>query len=444
MSERWLPGDGPERRFLACLALACLAAVACGGASVGAPIRLALVELCALPVLGLALLKEPTVRVDLGTGVLTLIAALPLLQLIPLPPAIWRYLAGGAARAEAFAAAGASPVWAPVSLEPRATLDCALALVAPAAVFLATSRLTRKGRRRLAALWLAAAVAGLGIGALQLAQPDGGWAYPYTLTNLGSLVGLFANRNHQAAWLLTLIPISTAVAAPGLRDSRLVKNLGPALIAALFPAFALIALGAVRSRAGVLLAAPAIFGALAVLAAGRVPWPRFAVWGAPTLAAGLAVAVFAAGPLADRFAAQIRPEARADTWPVVATASRKALPLGDGVGSFDRIFRAAEPLDLVGPTFLNHAHNDYLEGWLETGLLGLAILVLFLIWFASRAARAWGPGGSSLARGSSLAVGLLLADSMVDYPLRTETLACLFAFACGCLTPPRPAVETAP
>ena len=445
MSGGWLAGDGQERRLFAALALLCLAAVACGGASAGAPLRLALVELCALPALGLALLATGRDRrLDWGVGLLGLTAAAPLLQLIPLPPAVWRDFAGAAARGEALAAAGVGAGWAPLSLHPEATLGCAVALVAPCAVFLATSQLTIWGRRALGGLWLGAAAAGLGLGVFQLAQPDGGWAYPYAPTNPGSLVGLFANRNHQAAWLLALIPISAALAAPVLRASHVAGRSRTALMAAIFPALAVVALGAVRSRAGILLTAPAVLGAFAVLARGRAPRQRLAVWAAGALAACLAVAVFAAGPLADRFTVQVRPEARADTWPAVAAAAWNAQPFGDGAGSFDRVFRAAEPLDLVGPAFLNHAHNDFLEAWLDTGFVGLALFALFLVWFGSRAAQAWRSGGGGLARASSLATGLLLAASAVDYPLRTETLACLFAFACGCLTASPAAAEAAP
>jgi hypothetical protein len=446
MSERGLADNGPEGPLLAGLSLLCLAAVTLGGASAEAPLRLALVELCALPVLAAALLSGARApRPDWGVGVLCLIVVTPLLQLVPLPSGEWRQLAGGAARWDALAAVGIAPGWAPLSLYPAATLGCALALVAPAAVFLATSQLTIRGRRTLGGLWLAAAAAGLVLGLVQLSQPDGGWAYPYATTNAGSLVGLFANRNHQAAWLVALIPISAALAAPGLAASGPPGRSRAFLVLALFPLLAITALGAVRSRAGIILAAPAAIGALAVLAASRAPRRTLAVLGAVTLAAGATIAVFAGGPLIDRFVDQPRPEARAETWPAVVDAGRHVMPLGSGAGSFERVFRATEPLDLVGPAFLNHAHNDYLEAWIETGVVGLALLALFLLWFGLRSARAWGPGGSGLARASSLAAGVLMAASVVDYPLRTEALACLFAFGCGCLTsPPAPAQAEAP
>ncbi len=96
----------------------------------------------------------------------------------------------------------------------------------------------------------------------------------------------------------------------------------------------------------------------------------------------------------------------------------------------------------MSPIYFNHAHNDYLELWLETGLAGAALfaavrrlvrLARLLIWRRRIAA-----GGSSLAAACTLLVALLLAHSTVDYPLRTETIAVLFAFACGAIAAWRP------
>lgn len=431
--------NGATRSLLAATTLACVAAIAWGGASSGAPIRLALVELCSLPALALALLAAARKRrLDWGAGVVGLIAVTPLLQLVPLPPAVWRRLAGGDARLEALTAAGFAPGWEPLSLFPAATVGCALAVVAPVAVFLATAQLRVEGRRMLGAVWLVGAAAGLVFGIVQLSQPNPGWAFLYATTNPDSLVGLFANRNHQAAWLLALLPISAALAAPGLVGSSSRKRVPALALGVLFPLVAVGALAAVRSRAGILLAIPAAAGALAVLAGLRPPRRTLAILAIAPVIAVAAVAAFASGPMLDRFATQSRPEARADVWPVVLDAGRQAMPFGSGAGSFDRAYRSAEPLDLVGPAFLNHAHNDYLEVWVETGLVGIALLAASLAWIVLRAARAWSPAGNPLARASSVSAGLLLAASVVDYPLRTETLACLFAYACGCLASPPP------
>jgi O-antigen ligase len=193
----------------------------------------------------------------------------------------------------------------------------------------------------------------------------------------------------------------------------------------------------------VILAGPAVLGALAVVGAGAVGGrdPRPALGLAAAAGAGVvAVLLFGLRPILDRFAPPVAgaPEVRLEAWPHVLDAARSFLPLGAGLGSFDRVFRAAEPLTLVTPLYFNHAHNDYLELLLETGVVGAAILALFLLWLAPAAWAAW-RRGTDLARAASVSIGLLLAQSAVDYPLRTETVAVLFAFCCGLLARPDPA-----
>jgi O-antigen ligase len=290
------------------------------------------------------------------------------------------------------------------------------------------------------------------LGAVQLSEPSGGPAYPYATTNVGSLVGLFANRNHEAGLLLALIPLAAALALGRSRVSPTDGRRAPArlgrwrsLVAGVFALSALLALGAVRSRAGVLLAAPALVGALAVLARGGLSRRGLALAAAAALAVVAAVALFALTPIIDRFGAPLAEEARFEAVPTVVAQARAFAPLGAGVGAFEPVFRAAEPLAMLGPTFLNHAHDDYLELWLETGVLGVALILAFLAWFALAAARAWRRGGGALERAASVSILLLLVQSAVDYPLRTETLAGLFAFACGCLVAgrfERPGVNT--
>ena len=65
------------------------------------------------------------------------------------------------------------------------------------------------------------------------------------------------------------------------------------------------------------------------------------------------------------------------------------IALGSGVGSFQRVYRHFEDHSAVTRTFANHAHNDYLELALETGIPGILLLVLFFYWWGSRAVPIW-------------------------------------------------------
>ncbi|MHB8530131.1 MAG: O-antigen ligase family protein [Caulobacteraceae bacterium] len=421
---------------LAAMALAASSATL-GGASRDNPLRQSAVEIASLPLLYLAVRglsrRLPPRATRLPLILAALIVALPLLQLIPLPSAVWLRLPGAGVKASVLRAAGLSPGVSPISLDPFATLGCLLALAPPMAMFLAALQTDISERRRLAGLWLFVAAFGLLLGAAQLASPRPGLFYPYQETNYGSLVGFFANRNHEAAMLVALIPFAALFAS----ETR--PSLGRAAARA-FIALAIVGLGVVRSRAGVLLAGVALLVSVALVwVSSRRDHGfrgRLGILIVAAAAGVAAVAFFGLGPILIRFQAGAPAEVRFEAWPYVARAAMEHMPFGAGVGAFDRVFRQAEPLALLGPKFLNHAHNDFLEIWLETGLLGATLLVTFAWWFGCRAWRVWmGPQDREwgFARSASVAASLILAASLVDYPLRTEALATFFAFCCGAL-----------
>ncbi len=414
-----------------------------GGASRDNALRLAIVELCALPLGALAtrpMARGGYRRQDNTTTaafiLLGLVIAVPLLQLIPLPPQLWTRLPGQAPRLEALSLAHLALPWLPISLAPDETAGMALALIPPVAIFLATLSLTVDQVRHLIWLWIALASLGLLLGVAQIAAPADSPAYPYRTTNLGSLVGLFANRNHEAGFLLALAPFAAALASHAARRRGMRRGIKPGhALPGLFIVFSVVALGVIRARAGVLLAGPAVFLALVVLwrgDGGRRGWRPLAAIGAAIMLAVCAVAAFSLTPILARFGPQTAGELRFEAWPYVAAAARSFQPLGSGLGSFERVFQAVEPLKLVAATYFNHAHNDYLELWLETGWIGAATLCLFILWLAGSSYRAW-RWGAGPARAASAAILLMMAESTVDYPLRTETLMVLFAFCCGLL-----------
>jgi O-antigen ligase len=135
--------------------------------------------------------------------------------------------------------------------------------------------------------------------------------------------------------------------------------------------------------------------------------------------------------------------------PLFTQIARDFLPLGSGFGSFDPVFRTYEPFSNLGPAYVNHVHNDYVEVVLEAGLLGAALLAIFLIWFVIRAFRLWtaqvGRHDQALilGRAGSIIVLLLLASSAVDYPLRTPLLSVVFTIAAIWMVPARGAAGDA-
>jgi len=411
-----------------------------GGASHSHALRLALVELASLPLLVLASRRLITTGAwrdhRFSLGLLAALVAIPLVQLIPLPPAVWTGLPGRDQLVLALELAGLEPGWSPLSLAPDRTWGSALALLPPAALFLAVLSLSYLQRERLVQVCIAAAIVGILLGAAQLAS-GGDRLYLWNWTDAGSVTGFFANRNHLASLVLITLPFAVIFGAATLR--RRDERTATLWIAGLFAGLAVVALAAIRSRAGITLFAPVMMFSLlaAWIAAGRGrPGPGLLVLVGAVGAALTAVAVLALPPILERFDTDNQLEGRSDRWPLVAETAQTYLPLGSGIGSFDAVYRSVEPLEELDGTFFNQAHNEYLETWLEAGWLGIGLVLAFLVWYSRRCWKAWKAPPSregDLQRAASIGIGVLILHSVGDYPLRTVTLAVVFALCCGLL-----------
>ena len=146
----------------------------------------------------------------------------------------------------------------------------------------------------------------------------------------------------------------------------------------------------------------------------------------------------------ERFADDRLADARIAFARTTIEAALAFFPVGSGMGTFTIVDPTFEKTpDLMANTFANHAHNDILELWLEAGLPGAVVAALCSIWILRRTLRVWRAANWGtrsvdllLARAASMAIGLILAHSLFDYPLRTAAMMTLVAFCCALLTPP--------
>ena len=434
----WSPANQAQSALFACALALLFISVIFGGASQGTALSLMAVELASLPLLFVSLYLVLAGAAPKGVLwpliLLAAIVALPLVQLIPLPAAIWTRLPGRQPALAVLDLTHQGHVALPFSLAPEQTWRMAMALAPPAAMFMGGMFFGPGQRRAMVICWLGLAVVSLTIGAAQLLGGDQSPLYFYAITNPGSLVGLFSNRNHEAEYLLCLLPLAAVFAAgfDGVIEGR--RLLGP-LLTVVYLLLAIIGVAVTRSRAGIALTAFSLLGAAAVaLRGGRMGrrWTGAIGVGLVGLAAVGAVLIFGLGPILERFGSGGEP--RFTGWPIAQGAAMSFMPLGSGLGSFEQVYRSVEPLKDVSPIYFNHAHNDFLELWLETGVVGPALLLIFAGWYAMRSWAIWRGGvenGGDLAAACTLTMLLLIAHSAVDYPLRTEALATLFAFCCA-------------
>ncbi len=320
--------------------------------------------------------------------------------------------------------------WLPISLSPHDTIEALLFTLPPAAVFLLVV-----GREKVRAEWTAWTIVGATLlsvllGYLQISSgrfEPSGW-YLFASTNVGSAVGFFSNRNHMGTLLLVAIPFTIAIACAasaktGGRSVPTWLGAGAALL--------VLALGVAMngSLAAVLLAGPAILlSALLLPGTRRIGGLLLAM---AALGGGGAMLVLTNSPLQAEFTGKDTSsfDTRSEIWSTTLAAAKQTFPAGTGFGAFKTIYATYEDADVVTRTYVNHVHNDYLEVVLEGGAVGALILAAFLLWWAKIAKGAWQAGnGKALSRAAVAASGVILASGFVDYPLRTTSLATIFAF----------------
>lgn len=361
--------------------------------------------------------------------------ALLAVQTIPLPPALWTALPGRAAEVAAFRTLEIALPWMPITLTPEGTIASGLALLpVMAMLFLMLPREVRR-KGPWAVTIVAIAVAELVLGLAQVAGGRNSPLYFYDYTNWGHTVGFFANANHHATLLLMATPFAAALATP-LFHRRSARHDLIAKLIILGSLFAVIAGGVIvnGSRAGMLLL-PVILILCGCMVrmdlTKRMPKLWLGLAGAAMLAGG--IGAVSSGAIGREALGGPDGTSRAAIWARSWPIAQAHLPTGSGLGSFVPLYRSGEDPVNRPRTFVNHAHNDYLEWLMETGVPGLALLACFLAWYARQSRLAWSNPDAGTARAASIAIAAVLLHSLVDYPIRTAAIAALFALCCALL-----------
>lgn len=370
-------------------------------------------------------------EIPIGIGLLICATLmLPLLQLVPLPPALWSGLPGRDLVARSLELA--SPAgWMPLSVNPLRTLLALSALITPVAVLVIGWSLPRT---RLVDLgWL---LVGLGIvttliGLVQLGATDPGMTI-FGARDPGSIVlGTFANRNSTGLFLVLTLALAALLPAPRPHSALLLIRLGLCLLLVL-------AIVLTRSRTAIVLALlPAALGGIQAILwglnrRGRSGRPvAIVLAGLAVAAVGMGALVIAApgpiGAVLERFEAKDDP--RRYIWDDGAFAAGRYWPAGAGMGTFDEVFQVDESLENLTQRQAGRAHNDFLELAIEAGIAGLALVAAWIVmlawlsWRARLSQQRWAAWA-----GASFLLAIAL-QSITDYPLRNQTILACAGFA---------------
>ena len=373
----------------------------------------------------------------------------PLVQLVPLPPSLWAAIPGHEPYARAMALAGVEPGWHSMSMDATATEYAWLALLPPVAMFAAVQCLESRRVRVLVMTVLAVALLQALLGILQLGAQPASPLYVGNPYGSGAATGTYINKNHFAGFMAMALPMAMALWAaevvpardadgeilrehPRHRDARLARRV--ALTAAL--AILVVALLFSRSRAG------AACGLAALAAASLV-----LVWNAGSVTARVMLALVAClavalgayigfTPVLERFAADELTVSYAGRVDLAAAAIRAALdflPLGSGLGTFADVFPRYQAGTVAG--FVDHAHNDYAEAFVELGIAAIAMLALAIAGYVARwrvlARERFSRRLGYLQVGAGLAVAALAVHGGFDFNFHIPANALYWAFFAG-------------
>lgn len=369
------------------------------------------------------------------TAIFTLVAV----HLVPLPPEVWTQLPGRAFIAELDQLTGVGPVWRPISLAPWATWNAFFSLFAPATMVLIALQLRGHELSRMRQLALALVGFSAALGLAQIMSSATSPLYIYDVTNIGSAVGLFANRNHSALALACMLPLLAAGVPQREEKSRegIMGRIGMGLAITIVVLALILAVG---SRAGLLLALLAGALSLMLMLDSVRHFDRrrvlvFSAFGVAAIGLTLFLGYNASRALAlGRVFEGLDDEVRLGYWKTSYDIAMLYFPVGSGMGSFEAVYRLHEPSAVLALPYVNHAHNDWIEIVLTGGLPAVALAIVLAVAWGRASFMVWSRSAPPIrelrnARAGSIILLLIGIGSVVDYPMRVPSIACLAALA---------------
>jgi len=428
------------------------------------PLPLLLLELAALGFLFAIFVvhRAPIALPRTLQAAIGLLLLYPLVQLIPLPDGLWRALPGHAEYAavlDRFASGDGAGAWRAISVVPVATEYGWLALLPPLACLLGVMRLSPAHAAWLLLLLAILAGAEGVLGLLQVGPSGGGMLY-FGNEEPGQYVaiGTFVNRNHLAALLAMTLPVIVGLFVYGLRPGRHMHqrpvHAPPSEVMAkrtlLFASAVviLVCLLFTRSRAGIASSLVGLACSAFVLARARAARTHtsralvasYVVSGLIVISIGVALAI-GIGPLL-RGLEPGQLQASADfRWTIYAATLRGAvefLPFGSGLSTYADVFPRFQVADVGG--FIDYAHNDYLQAFMELGLVAPVVLaLLFATWLARFIELLRDHAGRSftlLQLAAALGMVPMMLHSVFDFALHMPANAMWFATLAGVMLHP--------
>lgn len=364
------------------------------------------------------------------------------LQTLPLPPALQQLLSGRSLTTDIDRLASITNFWRPSTLSPINGWSGVAALTTPLAILLLAVQLGQHELHRLLIYILGIGILSAVFGLMQIIGGAGSPFYLYRITNVGSAVGLFANRNHAAVFLASMFPLLATFASMKTTDSskRDIYQLAALGIGAVLIILIIIT----GSRSGLVLGSIGLGGAVLLyrprtvrrtqrhgstaLKTGMSAW----IGGLGVLSLAALAVSFSRDEALDRIVnTSSADDNRIEFWTSAYKMIWQHLPFGSGNGSFVHLYQVTMPTELLKGNYANHVHNDFIELILTHGIPGAIFIVVGFFVFLRQSFRIWRlPQTDSksvrFAQMASILIAIFLMGSVVDYPLRIPIIMAVF------------------
>jgi O-antigen ligase len=344
------------------------------------------------------------------------------LQTVPLPSAVLKLISPLSFQLQSFYSVDAgSPL--PVSLNTYGTVYETITYSAFFTVF-AISAAGFSDRNKLRENLLTLTIFGFSLAIFAIVQKatwNNGIYWFRELTFGGSPFGPFVNRNHFAGFMGMLIPLGLGLAVTQKEKEKKVFFGFMTVIMAVSLFFSLSRGGLISFFAGI-----ALFTLLMLQRdkGARKAWiMAFFVSGVLSYVVWLGI-----DPIIERFyQTDVSGEERIVVWSSTLHAVKDFWLTGSGPGSFANLFPLYAPPSVR--SMYDHAHNDYLEFFLETGLLGAVLLLTFAALMIYTVVKNQLRGRNSILRAAAISSAFTMTvHSLFDFNL--HILSNMLMFAC--------------
>tara|TARA_R110001592_G_scaffold58295_2_gene176746 strand:- start:331 stop:1749 length:1419 start_codon:yes stop_codon:yes gene_type:complete len=362
------------------------------------------------------------------------LGGLMIIQMIPLPYAIWTAFPGREVIVNLDVAGGLTGLWRSITFSPSRTANSLASLIVPLAAVLLFHIYPNHRKKDFLAVIIIIAVGNAMLGILQILGPSGGALYLYEFTNSADAVGFFANRNHSSVFSgLSLLVISYYY-AQRWQVFRFTKAYTNIFLAAVYIVIFL-SIIINGSRAGLLCGGIALFVGLIIFNLKPPEAARLKIARGKKVASiigSIAIVMFSATLIllffmSDRLPAFSRliesdpmADLRTEAMPTLFEMIGSYWPVGSGFGTFDKVYFIHERSELLMPSYFNQAHNDWLQILIEGGAPVAILAAVGLFWYIASVLKLFLPskylGHLFFWFGTMAILGIA---SLVDYPLRT-------------------------